>query len=109
MKSSQAEAFVLKKSKSKSPKSELDSGLYPHVLKRGLSTREASIYLGASYSQLKDSRSTGKLWGQPAPRYKQMGAKKIIYDIKLLDQWFDAIPDDIYTGEQPAQLKAVKS
>ena len=81
----------------------------PNPIKRLFSTREASVYIGASYSQLKDSRHTDKLWSQEAPRYKQMGPKTIRYDIRILDAWLDAIPDDIYTGEQPAQLKAVKS
>lgn len=98
---------MLKKSKldKKSETRSLNS--ISSIAKRMLTTREAAAYLGASYSQLKDSRSSGKLWSFPQPKYKQMGPKTIRYDIHLLDEWLDAIPDDIYTGEQPAQLKVV--
>ena len=77
------------------------------MIKRGYSTREAAAYLGCSYQQLKNARSSLRLWGQPAPKPKQMGPKKYIYDVRILDAFLDSVPDDILTGKQPDHLKVV--
>ena len=51
----------------------------------------ASIYIGidTECDALKTSRSTGVLWGVPAPRFIKAGSKKILYRVSDLNEFLD--------------------
>jgi len=68
---------------------------------KALSTKDAAKYIGASYSVLKQSRTTGKLWGVVPPRFTKIGTKKIIYRISSLDDFLGQFD----TFETTAQSK----
>jgi hypothetical protein len=61
-------------------------------IKDHLNTREAAEYLGVSYHTLKKSRYTGQLCGLPAPRYRRLGSRLVIYDGVDLTIWLNQVP-----------------
>ena len=56
-----------------------------------LSPHDAGIYIGINSKgdPLKSSRSTGILWGVPAPEFIKAGDKKILYRVYALDEFLD--------------------
>jgi hypothetical protein len=62
--------------------------------RRGLSRTEAAIYLGISPSKFDDLRKDGRIG--PA---KVLDGRKL-YAIDMLDQFFDALPDDSWTTDE---------
>jgi len=54
-----------------------------------LSGRSASVYIGIDTDNdaLKSSRSTGLLWGMPAPKFIKAGSKKVLYRVSDLDDF----------------------
>ena len=56
-----------------------------------LPPHQASLYIGIDTrgDALKASRSTGLLWGLPAPKFIKVGTKKILYRISDLDEFLD--------------------
>lgn len=61
------------------------------VPRRGLSREEASMYLGVSTGKFDELRTAGKI---AAPRL--VGTRKL-WDIRELDQAFDALPRESAT------------
>jgi len=65
--------------------------------------KQASRFIGidSDTDSLKTSRSTGVLWGLPAPKFCKAGLKKVIYKrkdlIEFLDQ-FDSIQNNAQVG-----------
>jgi len=54
-----------------------------------LTSRQATNYIGIDTDEdgLKQSRSTGLLWGVPAPRFIKAGSKKVLYKVADLDEF----------------------
>jgi len=57
-----------------------------------LSTAGAAEFFCTSPSVIKQSRATGTLWGNPAPRFMKVGARKVLYkqsDLEVFINQFD--------------------
>jgi hypothetical protein len=61
----------------------------------------AALYLKSTANTLKNSRSTGILWGVPAPKYLKCG-RRILYRFSELDNWINQFGEFHNTGEAAA-------
>jgi excisionase family DNA binding protein len=68
------------------------------IPRRGLSRVEAAMYLGISPSKFDELRHSGQIG--PA---KIIGTRKL-FDIEALDQFFDALPEEINQGAEDWQV-----
>jgi excisionase family DNA binding protein len=68
------------------------------IPRRGLSRVEAAMYLGISPSKFDELRHSGQIG--PA---KIIGTRKL-FDIETLDQFFDALPEEINQGAEDWQV-----
>ena len=59
------------------------------MIQAALTPHQASVYIGIDTDgdALKASRSTGTLWGVPAPKFIKAGNKKILYLVSDLDEF----------------------
>jgi len=71
------------------------------IPKNPFDTHEAATFLGFSSYTLRRSRSTGKLAGVPAPRYRRIG-KKVIYEPLWLAAWRDQFKPQNNTAQNVA-------
>lgn len=67
-------------------------------IKSILSNKEASLYLSCASSSLKQSRSTGTLFGIQAPAYIKLGFN-IRYKLTTLDSWLDQFAEQLNTSQ----------
>lgn len=68
----------------------VESCAIAHIHPPVLAPPDAALYLGIRSKggdPLKSSRSTGLLWGVPAPSFIKAGASKIIYPVLGLDEF----------------------
>lgn len=59
-----------------------------------LNPKQASLYLGISTKSdaLKIARATGTLWGHLAPKFRKVGARKVLYLKSDLDDFIAQFP-----------------
>lgn len=69
------------------------------ITPRACNTKEAAKYLGVAETTLKQSRSTGTLFGIATPAYKKVG-HSVIYEISSLDKWLDELPEYKNTADE---------
>lgn len=69
-----------------------------------LTSTQSSIYLGINSDgdPLKVARSTGLLWGAPAPKFRKVGPRKILYLKSDLDEFLGQFPAYQNNAEVPA-------
>lgn len=60
------------------------------VMKRGLSTKEASIYLGISESKLRQCRMKKNQGRLKCPPFVRLGSRKILYLQDDLDHYLES-------------------
>ena len=63
-----------------------------------LSNKEASQYLNCASNSLKQSRSTGTLFGVQAPAYIKLGFN-IRYKLSTLDDWLNQFKEQLNTSQ----------
>ncbi len=81
------------KSSSKSEqKLNKDNLKYIPIAERFLSTEQAAVVLNTSPVVLRDARSSGMLFGRPAPDYRKVGTRKIVYESQTLIDWVESAP-----------------
>ena len=70
-----------------------------------LTTEEVAIVLCTNASTIRASRSSGMLYGRPAPIAKIINPRKIVYSSAVIKEWMDDIPDSrITTNPEPEHL-----
>lgn len=62
--------------------------------KRLATEREAAQYLGCAPTTLRQSRWSGVLFGNPAPKHLKLGSRSIRYDLTTLDKWLSSITQE---------------
>lgn len=67
-----------------------------------LDTHEAANYLGFKSYTLRRSRTTGRLAGVNAPKYRRIGSKTIVYEKVWLDQWLEQFEPQNSTAQNVA-------
>ncbi|MBE0470216.1 MAG: helix-turn-helix domain-containing protein [Methyloprofundus sp.] len=72
------------------------------ITPRACNSKEAAKYLGVAETTLKQSRSTGTLFGIATPTYKKVG-HSVIYEFSSLDKWLDALPEYKNTADEALQ------
>ena len=68
------------------PKNKAAQPVAPHPDSILLPTKEAAFLIGCSVFSLRNSRSTGQLFGVKAPPYEKRG-NRCFYRRKRLDKW----------------------
>ncbi len=64
-----------------------------------LNNTAAAEIIGTTPETLKRSRSTGLLWGLPAPAYRKAG-RRVVYHPSDLSDWTGSLPKFENTGQQ---------
>ena len=64
-----------------------------------LTTTQAARLLGAAPSSLKQSRTTGTLFGQAAPPFLKLGRRSTRYKLSALIEFRDQFPEYNNTSE----------
>ena len=65
---------------------------YIPITERFLSTEDAAKVLNTSPTVLRESRSSGKLFGRKSPSYRKVGDRKIVYEAQTLIDWVESAP-----------------
>jgi len=72
----------------------------PAEQKRHLQSGAAAAYVGVPDCEMRRSRSTGILWGKPAPPYRRVGKSlsRALYAVSDLDSFLSQFP--LYASRQ---------
>ena len=78
----------------------LPSELHPQQI---VSTETAAFVLDSTPDSVKVSRSSGELYGVPAPEHIKIGTKTIRYRVSTLLEWMAQFEETKSTAQHPAQ------
>ena len=82
---------------------------YIPITERFLSTEDAAKVLNTNPVIMREARSSGMLFGRPAPDFLKMGTRKIVYEAQTLIDWVKASPvQSVTTTPEPPQLREAR-
>ena len=62
------------------------------LFNRYLSTSDVARILNTNPTSIKMSRSSGMLFGRPAPEHRKIGLRKIVYEVDTIVAWVESAP-----------------
>ena len=62
------------------------------LTERYLSTWDVAKILNTSPTSIKEARCSGMLFGRPAPDYRKIGLRKIVYEAQIIIDWVESAP-----------------